>query len=249
MTDYASMTDEELLRTYQQAKAGGSGAGAIPPGAKARPDYGAGAYETADGTILRGKQIMKGSQGPSAEARTRLVLGFGPTVEAQKNLYAEEQWNPGEANPTGSNPLSAPRAIVGNLLRGDKPNALQNVIGKSVGGQRTQNYEQAAKSFEAAFMPILSGAAVSESEAQRLIRAALPEPGDSPATLSRKAKNRAMMINGAAKLLGQQQPFPRIEAWDFKSKDGAGSPRPPGAPGPTAKQPAATGGWKVISVE
>lgn len=146
---------------------------------------------------------------PSAETRTRLALGLGPAVEAQKNLYEAEQWNqPGAASPRGKNPLNGFRAGIADAIDGPDNNA--GWIAKTVGGQGYQNYQQAAKTFESAFLPILSGAAVTDAEASRLIRASLPQRGDSPATLSRKAKNRAMMINGAGNQMGLPPIFPRV---------------------------------------
>lgn len=201
-----------------------AGAGGAPEGATPRPEFGAGAYETPDGMILKsgkggGTQVLRGAQTAGAEARTRLQLGLGPTVEAQKNLFAEERWNQDMSSPEGrlgSNPHDSFRGVVGNLLAPDNPeDSIRTRLSKQAGGPRYQRYVQAAKTFESAFMPILSGAAVSPSEAQRLLKASLPEAGDNPEILARKSKNRAMMINGAAKLLGEKPPFPRIPAMDL----------------------------------
>ena len=198
--------------------------GGAPPMAetKPRPEYGQGAYETADGSIMRptkggSVQIMRGAQTAGAEARTRLKLGLGPTVEAQKNLYATEV-DQGGFGEGGRNPLDSLRGGLGEWLSPENPsNSILTRLSKTVGGQRYQDYQQAAKSFEAAFMPILSGAAVTPTEAQRLLQASLPQPGDSGKTLNAKARNRAMMINAAAELLGEKRPFPLVGAYDFKS--------------------------------
>jgi hypothetical protein len=153
-------------------------------------------------------EVAPGQQkAPSAETRTRLAIGLGPAVEAQKNLYAAEQWKPGAANPRGNNPLGGFRGALADMIDGDDNNA--GWLAKTVGGQRYQDENQAAKSFESAFLPILSGASVTASEAQRLIRASLPQRGDSPTTLAKKGKNRAMMINGAATQVGLPPVFPR----------------------------------------
>lgn len=136
-----------------------------------------------------------------AETRTRLALGLGPAVEAQRNMLAEER---------AGNPLNTLRGGVADFIDGDDNNA--GALAKWAGGQTYQNYNQAAKTFESAFLPILSGAAVSPSEAQRLIKASLPQRGDSKTTLERKAKNRAMMLNGAAEQAGQPLPFPGGQA-------------------------------------
>lgn len=186
-----------------------------------RPEYGQGAYETGDGSILRptkggSVQVMRGPQTAGAEARTRLKLGLGPTVQAQKNLYETEQWEKSPTDRAGDNPYDTIRGSLAEWLKPDSPeNSIMTRVAKKVGGQRYQDYEQAAKSFEAAFMPILSGAAVTPSEAQRLIAGSLPQPGDSPRTLAKKATNRAMMINAAAELLGERKPFPRVGSMDL----------------------------------
>lgn len=183
-----------------------------------------------------GKRIrLKNPDSPSkpltagAESRTRITLGFGPAIEAQRNMYAAERAKPGKV----VNPLNEDWGAA--LIDGADDNILARWAGantgalaRKVGGQDYQDYDQAAKSFESAFLPILSGAAVTPTEAQRLIRASLPALGDTPETLAKKSKNRAMMINGAADLGGHPRPFPRIGTWDFKS----------GAPGSDGDAPA-----------
>lgn len=216
-------------------------------GPKPREDWGAGAMELPDGSIVRygpkggATVLQKGASSatPSVgpEARVRFGLGLGPTIEAQKNLFAAEGWNQTPENRLGKNPYDNFGARAANVLstpskEGQIIGPLRTEAAKKLGGQNYQNYVQAAKSFEAAFMPILSGAAVSASEAERLIKASLPEPGDSAETLARKAKNRAMMINGAAELTGQPKPFPRIESMSFgPKKPGAGQQTPPARAG------------------
>lgn len=176
------------------------------------------------------------SVGP--EARVRFGIGMGPAIEAQKNLFAAEEWNQNQRNTLGSNPYDTTRGTLASMISGKPGEAgpFRTRLTKMAGGQRYQDYEQAAKSFESSFMPILSGAAVSESEAARLIKASLPEPGDSPLTLAKKAKNRAMMMNGAAELIGEPKPFPRIESWKFTPKQGGrASPQTP--PSPATQRP------------
>ncbi len=201
--------------------------GSTPTGSKARPEFGVGAYETPDGSILKtGKsgnvQVLRGSQTAGADSRTRLDLGLGPAVQAQISMYDAER--NGAATDTRTNPNDSPQGIVYNWLAdGDPSHPIRNMVGKGIGGDRLQKYKQASSSFEAAFLPILSGSAVTPSEASRQIKANLPEPGDSPEILSRKSKNRAMMINSAAKLLGQPLPFPRLGTMPLPMGDGQSS--------------------------
>lgn len=140
----------------------------------------------------------------SAEARTRLSLGLGPSIEAQKNLYKEEQWGEGTL---GKNPMNTVRGALADFVDGPDNNA--GALAKWIGGEKYARYNQASKTFESAFLPILSGAAVTDSEAQRMIRASLPQRGDSAEILARKAKNRAQMINSAAAQVGEDAPFQR----------------------------------------
>lgn len=171
---------------------------------------------------------------PGAESRTRLGLGLGPAVEAQKQFYASEGWKPGTANPAGVNPFTKDwGARLAEGIPWDN-----GVAARIIGGQDYQDYEQASKTFESAFLPILSGAAVTPTEAQRMIRANLPQMGDTPQTLAKKARNRAMMINAAADLMGKPRPFPRVGIIDLTG----GQPAP-------AKPVAQGDGWKVLSVE
>jgi len=177
---------------------------------------------------------------PGAESRTRLGLGLGPAVEAQKQFYRSEEWKPGTANPQGINPFTRDwGARMAEAIPFDN-----GVAARVIGGQDYQDYEQASKTFESAFLPILSGAAVTPTEAQRMIRANLPQMGDTPQTLAKKARNRAMMINAAADLLGKPRPFPRVGIMNLGGAPEAGS-----APD-TPNKPVAQGdGWKVLSVE
>ena len=57
-----------------------------------RPEYGAGARELPDGTIMNGRQIIRGAQnGVSAETRGRINLSLGPAVRAQDNIAQLER--------------------------------------------------------------------------------------------------------------------------------------------------------------
>jgi hypothetical protein len=154
-------------------------------------------------------------------------MGLGPAVQAQRHMYEAEGWGQGKA----MNPFSKEwgATVLGNIDQGwlaQKVGISLDPVAKAVGGQRYQDYDQAAKSFESAVLPIFSGAAVTPSEAQRLIRSSLPELGDTPETLSRKATNRAMMINAAADLAGKPRPFPKVGTWDLTGSQSGSTPRP-----------------------
>lgn len=144
---------------------------------------------------------------PGADSRVRLSLGFGPAVTAQRGMDAAETAGGERTNPLNSDWGAATLDAIPDW-------GLLSPTARVVGGEDYQRYTQAAKSFEAAVLPVLSGAAVTDSEASRQIRANLPELGDTPQTLERKALNRSMMLNVAADLLGRPRPFPKVGTWD-----------------------------------
>jgi hypothetical protein len=165
---------------------------------------------------------------PGSDSRARVTLGLGPSTNAQRHIYETEGWGKGVGkaqNPYNKHPIAT---VLGNLDQGKIAQTVgfsADPIARAIGGQEYQDYEQANKSFESAFLPILSGAAVTPTEAQRMIRANLPELGDTPSTLARKATNRAMMVNAAADLAGRPRPFAKVGTWDFKGTQAGSQPR------------------------
>ncbi len=142
----------------------------------------------------------------SAEQRGRVNITYDPALEAHRTLSNVE-------------------AI--RRRRGDDPNVFNQEWGaralelvpfdggaaaRLAGGGAYQQYESANRAFESAMLPILSGAAVTESEARRMIRATLPQFGDTPETLRDKARRREQMLNGASRAIGAGVPFPAAAA-------------------------------------
>jgi hypothetical protein len=162
-----------------------------------------------------------------ASLRGRLAMGMGPMVDAQERMTTAE---------AGGSPLQ--RDWGAALL--DKIPGLDDAA-KWAGGQDFQEYQQAGKTFESQLMPIMSGAAVSPSEAERQIKAALPQLGDSKETLVAKARTRKMMLNGAAKAGGQPLPYPDVATY------GVNSTRP-GAPSSQTTPTAPTGERMIIDI-
>jgi hypothetical protein len=178
---------------------------------------------------------------PGSEARARVTLGLGPVVNAQRNMFSAEG---GGDRSKRINPFNKQwgAKLIGDLDEGwlaQKAGISLDPIAKAWGGQQYQDYDQAAKSFEAAMLPIMSGAAVTSTEAQRQIRANLPELGDTTLTLERKGTNRAMMANAAADLAGRPRPFPKVGTWDFKGSQSGSQPRSgqPAAPNTNGAAP------------
>lgn len=154
-----------------------------------------------------------GAQQGDASQRGRLAMGMGPMVQAQEDMTAAER---------SGNPLQKDwgATVLGSIGLNAGPVQWQpfDDIAKAWGGNDYQGYVQAAKAFESQLMPIMSGAAVSPSEAQRQIRAALPELGDSPEILEKKSRTRQMMLNGAAKMMAAQLPYPNVPTYGVNTQ-------------------------------
>lgn len=180
-----------------------------------------------------------------SDSRARIELGIGPVVNAQRNIFSAEGGGDRSKRINPFNKQWGAKLLddFDESFVGSKLGLPLDPIAKVWGGQQYQDYDQANKSFEAAMLPIMSGAAVTPSEAQRQIRANLASLGDTPLTLERKATNRAMMANAAAELIGKPRPFPKVGVWDFKGQSSGSQPREgqPNAPntGPQAVPPAA----------
>ena len=170
-------------------------------------------YKNSNGDLSPDPTDTKGVQA-SAEQRGRINLTFDPALEAHRKLVSSEQY---VGNAFNNNPIA--RTLSGVPGVG-------GVAARVTGGQDYQDYQSASKAFESAILPILSGAAVTESEAKRMIEAALPQIGDSAQTLKAKARRREQMLNGAASALGNDPVFPASRAY-------RGAPSP-GTTGPLA---------------
>lgn len=164
-----------------------------------------------------------------ASMRGRMDLGLAPMVSAhQSMLTTEKKGNPFalDSMETANN---AAAKFIGDIGFSAGQNQFYPLEGpaKAIGGKDYQQYEQSAAAFEAQLMPIMSGAAVSPSEARRQIKAALPALGDDPATLSTKARTREMMLNGAAKARGLPLPYPETPTWGINTLNVPGREKPP----------------------
>lgn len=195
--------------------------------------------KTGETAVFTNGQWVKSKPGTvDAGMRGRLSLGLGPMVDAQTRMSSAEN---------GSNPL---QRDWGASALDALPMGIGSQMAKIAGGQDYQDYTNAAKAFESQLMPIMSGAAVSPSEAKRQIQASLPEFGDSPETLSQKSRVRQMMLNGAAHSMGAPLPYPDVPTFGVNS----GAPQ---APTKDEKNKALkaksaqtkTGGFKVLGVE
>ncbi len=153
-----------------------------------------------------------------AESRSRLSMGLAQAIEAHKAMSAQER---------DHNPLQ--RDWGAALLRG-LPMGLGTDAAKVVGGQDYQSYDNAMRSYEAAILPILSGANITPTEAPRQQGALSPQLGDSVQSLHEKERNRAMQLNGAARSMGQPPPFPEVETFGVTNGQGMAAPQPQAHP-------------------
>lgn len=161
---------------------------------------------------LAGKPLVQ-----EASQRGRMDLGLAPMVSShQRMLNTEKTGNPFALDKNADN---AAAKFIGDIGVSVGQNDFYPFEGpaKAIGGEDYQKYEQAAAGFEAQLMPIMSGAAVSPSEARRQIKAALPALGDSPAILAEKAATREEMLNGAAKARNLALPYPNRPTWGINT--------------------------------
>lgn len=173
--------------------------------------YGQGARQLPNGTIERvgprgGVQRIGSANGGrsggsssamvGADARARFMINLGPLQESQRILESMDAsgYSPSSLQNTTAAALEAIPFDGGYVAR-------------RAGGPDYNAYQQATKTFEAAIMPIMSGSAVTPTEAQRMIRAALPQPGDTPEVLHQKAVQRRQMINAVAQGIGHDAPY------------------------------------------
>lgn len=181
--------------------------------------------------FTNGQWVVAGGKAQPMEAsmRSRTDIGLGPMVQAQQTMKEiEAQGNPFSL---AKNPGNALAEVLTNIelptwAGGGQP---LGALAKRIGGDDFQAYDQARKTYEAQLMPIMSGAAVSPSEAQRQVRSALPQLGDSPANLGGKGVTREMMLNGAAKAKGLPLPYPNVPTYGVNSMN-----LPAGVPAPRA---------------
>lgn len=212
--DPASQDSWEQVEPIDVSAQYGAGARQLPNGVIERvgPRGGVQRIGSANGGDQSGASALVG-----ADARARFMINLGPLQESQRILESmdEEGYNPSSLQNIGASALEAVPFDGGFAAR-------------IAGGPDYNAYNQAAKTFEAAILPIMSGAAVTPTEAQRMIRAALPQPGDSPEVLAQKARQRRQMINAVAQGIGEAAPYD-MEAPEAPGAPDGAAPAPDGA--------------------
>lgn len=143
-----------------------------------------------------------------AEQRGRIILSFPSVVQSQRDMDRIEMGS----GRSRQNPYNANN---GNRAAGTARNlpGIGNSIASWTGDDTLDAYRTAANTFEQSIIPAFAGSAVTLSEAQRFVRANVPALDDSPAVLAQKARNRQMITNQAAVIIGAEPPFPSAGFW------------------------------------
>ena len=152
---------------------------------------GGGTIRLADGTVIQtgGAKPVE----PSKEGLTRFALGLPNLLNASDTLLQMEREGYNLEQDLGAEMASA------------IPGAGQ-YLSRKMGGEDYQQYQQARATYESQILPILSGAAVTDSEARRFIKAALPQAGDGPAVEREKQRFRQNM-NAALEAMVTGKPY------------------------------------------
>ena len=153
-----------------------------------------------------------------ADQRARVAISFEPALEAAQQM---EQAEANAIRRQGTHGSNTPLGQDWGARMAEAIPFDGGSVARMIGGADYQAYTRASNAFEAAILPILSGAAVTESEAQRVVRAALPRQGDDQATLQAKARQRRQMLNGAATIAGRPLPFPQdaVSDWALRAQN------------------------------
>jgi hypothetical protein len=144
-------------------------------------------YQISDrGNIRRipGSEAAGGSsQLFGAEARARVATNLPTLVGAFDNMRG--LIGEGVSFRGGADATEIGRNVGATIAEQFIP-VIGDDIGRSLGSADRTRLRQAADAYEAALLPIMSGAAVTDTEARRTIRGSIPAPGDSPEILAIK---------------------------------------------------------------
>lgn len=166
----------------------------------------------------QGRPVRVGSVAASGfgpDQRARVAITLDPALEASRTL---ERMDAEAVTRQGTHVSDTPLGQDWLARAAEAVPFDGGTAARTIGGDDYNRYTSASSAFEAAMLPILSGAAVTESEAQRVVRAVLPRQGDSQAVLAEKARRRRQMLNGAALIGGRQLPYPEETVADWAQR-------------------------------
>lgn len=192
-------TTLQRIPGYQPGASGGAGGGAAPSGY--RWQEGGAALEPIPGGP-RDPSVSPRQSTFGPDQRARAAITYQNALESAQTIDTLEDGGYSLSNDWG--------AVAVEGMGGGDPNSMAGGVARTWGGEDYQQARAAMSSFESAMLPILSGAAVTESEAIRTIRGALPQVGDGPEVSQQKRRRRQQMLNGAALIYGTAPPFPEL---------------------------------------
>jgi hypothetical protein len=202
IADYRTPAQTGGMTDYQRAQLEADAAAAAAPKAPAarpmREDpngvlrYLDGAQEPVFSNVTTAPEASKPLIG--SEAMARVTAGLPNAIKAVEDLdrlvfrskgtpLSSEGYDP--ASDWGAATIEAIPDF--GLLKG---------VARTVGGEDYQLFKDSYGSFEAAMLPIISGAAITESEGLRQMRALEIKPGDSEQTKTRKIAGMRAMVQG-----------------------------------------------------
>lgn len=110
---------------------------------------------------------------------------------------------------------NAAATVARNVLPGEVGKFAERVIGDDT----RDKLVNAAARYEETITPIKAGLAATAGEADRIVRAGLPVPGDSLAALEAKSAHRKLLVDTAERALRGQPIFPEEQAAIAESAD------------------------------
>lgn len=147
-----------------------------------------------DITLPDGTRIRRGGNVKDFQARpTLLAPGLSEATSALTQIFDGQ-----------TNPLNEPRNVAAAGLQ-NLPGG--QAAGRAMGGESFQRADQPRKLAEAALLPILSGAAITETERPMFQNAFIPQVGDTPAVAHVKALTLQEMSSRADMLQAEGAPL------------------------------------------
>lgn len=157
-----------------------------PRGTSTQQDYNAAVAQGFEGTIFDYQKSLaeaKAGGKPLTEAQAKSA-GFAERMIASNTILNDDKIIAAAISATETTLSGVP--VVGNFLTSED----------------RKRYEQAQRDFVNAVLRRESGAAIAESEFANAAKQYFPQPGDTPAIIEQKAKNRQTALNGVLRAAG-----------------------------------------------
>jgi hypothetical protein len=200
VADFRTPAQTGSMTDYQRAQL--EAAAAAPQAPAARPmredqngvlRYLDGAQEPVFSNVTTAPATAKPLIG--AESMGRVAAGLPNMRQAVTDLKSALGVNIQGGTATTSEGGYRPDQDWGALVLDNIP-FTGDVIARVAGGEDYQKFDNAYSTFEAAALPIMSGAAVTDSEAKRALKALRVRIGDTDQAVARKMANMDRMVSG-----------------------------------------------------